>query len=382
MKTLEDCTVLVVDDTEINVDILVDALGVNYKVSVAMDGPTALRVVSENPPDLILLDIMMPGIDGYEVCRRLKADPRFAKIPVIFLTAMAEIGNKTNGFQLGAVDYVTKPFEVLEVQARVKTHLSLVLASHEREHQNEVLEVKVAERTRELALTQDVTIHSLATLCETRDNETGGHILRTQRYVKALAKKLAGHPKFAPHLDARTIQLLFKCAPLHDIGKVGVPDAILLKPGKLTDEEFEIMSTHCGLGFMALEKSEKLFLTENVPSFLAHAKDIAYAHHEKWNGSGYPRRLAGDDIPISGRIMAISDVYDALICKRVYKPPFTHEKAVEIIAKDSGTHFDPDMGHAFLEIQEEFRAIAIELADHEDEPQALAKKTLAGEVMP
>lgn len=374
MKELAECSVLVVDDTEANVDILVEALGDDYDVSVAIDGESALEAVAEDPPDIILLDIMMPGIDGYEVCRRLKQDPDLAKIPVIFLTAMTEIENKTKGFQLGAVDYVTKPFEILEVQARVRTHLSLLLAGRELEHQNEVLEVRVAERTMELALTQDVTIHSLATLCETRDNETGGHILRTQRYVKALAKKLAANPKFAPFLDARTIQLFFKCAPLHDIGKVGVPDAILLKPGKLTDEEFDIMRTHCELGFQALEKSEKLFHSENMPSFLSHAKDIAYTHHEKFNGTGYPRKLAGDDIPISGRIMAIADVYDALICKRVYKPPFTHEKAVEIISKDSGSHFDPDMVEAFLAIQEEFRAIAIELADHEEERETLSRK--------
>jgi putative two-component system response regulator len=367
MKELAECSVLVVDDTEANVDILVEALGDIYDVSVAIDGESALEAVAESPPDLILLDIMMPGIDGYEVCRRLKEDPRYARIPVVFLTAMTEIESKTKGFQLGAVDYVTKPFEVLEVQARVKTHLSLVLASRELEQQNEVLEIKVAERTKELALTQDVTIHSLATLCETRDNETGGHILRTQRYVKALARKLAGHPKFAAQLTPGTIELLYKCAPLHDIGKVGVPDAILLKPGKLTDEEFDIMRTHAELGFQALEKSEKLFQAEDKPSFLAHAKDIARSHHEKYNGTGYPRRLAGDDIPVSGRIMAIADVYDALICKRVYKPPFTHDKAVEIIAKDSGSHFDPDVVEAFLAIQEEFRAIAAELADHEDE---------------
>ncbi len=373
MKELSECSVLVVDDTEANVDILVEALGDSYDVSVAIDGESALEAVTESPPDIILLDIMMPGIDGYEVCRRLKQDPRHARIPVVFLTAMTEVENKTKGFQMGAVDYVTKPFEIMEVQARVKTHLSLMLAGRELEQQNEILEVKVAERTMELALTQDVTIHSLATLCETRDNETGGHILRTQRYVKALAKKLAAHPKFAGQLDPRTIQLLFKCAPLHDIGKVGVPDAILLKPGKLTDDEFDIMRTHCELGFQALEKSEKLFHTGNVPSFLEHAKDIAFTHHEKFNGTGYPRGLAGDDIPISGRIMAIADVYDALICKRVYKPPFTHGKAVEIITKDSGTHFDPDLVEAFLAIQEEFRAIAIELADHEEERESLSR---------
>ena len=239
LKELEDCTVLVVDDTEANVDILVDALGDLYDVAVAMDGESALELIEEDPPDIILLDIMMPGMDGYEVCRTLKTDGRYAKIPVIFLTALTEIENKTKGFQMGAVDYITKPFEVLEVQARVKTHLSLVLAGRELEMQNEILETKVQERTLELAQTQDVTIFGLATLAETRDNETGGHIIRTQHYVKALAEALAKTPAYGDRLDPITIELFHKSAPLHDIGKVGVPDAILLKPGKLTDEEFD-----------------------------------------------------------------------------------------------------------------------------------------------
>jgi len=363
MKELSDCTVLVVDDTEANVDILVDALGESYDVSVAMDGREALESVAEEPPDLILLDIMMPEMDGYDVCQRLKGDERYTGIPIIFLTALTEIENKTKGFKMGAVDYITKPFEITEVQARVKTHLSLVLAGRELEMQNEILEIKVLERTRELAVTQDVTIHSLASLAETRDNETGGHILRTQRYVQALAHQLADDPKYADALDEKTVDLLFKSAPLHDIGKVGVPDAILLKPGKLTDEEFDTMKTHCELGYQALLRAEKLFEMESRPSFLSHARDIAHAHQEKWDGSGYPQGLKGEEIPLSGRIMAVADVYDALICKRVYKPAFPHEKAVSIISEGRGSHFDPDVVAAFLEIQETFKKIASELAD-------------------
>ncbi|MBT3258149.1 MAG: two-component system response regulator [Deltaproteobacteria bacterium] len=365
MKELSDCTVLVVDDTEANVDILVDALGELYDVSVAMDGREAVETVEAEAPDLILLDIMMPEMDGYEVCETLKADHRYTKIPIIFLTALTEIENKTRGFQMGAVDYITKPFEITEVQARVKTHLSLVLAGRELEMQNEILEIKVAERTKELAVTQDVTIHSLAVLAETRDNETGGHILRTQRYVQVLARRLAFNPKFSDVLNEKTVDLFFKSAPLHDIGKVGVPDAILLKPGKLTDEEFTTMKTHCELGYQALLKAEKLFEMESKPSFLSHARDIAYTHQEKWNGSGYPQGLRGEEIPLSGRIMAVADVYDALICKRVYKPPFTHEKAVSIISEGSGSHFDPDVVDAFLEIEESVKRIAAELADDE-----------------
>ena len=365
-EELSQCTVLVVDDTEANLDILVDALGDVYDVSVAMDGESALEAVEEEPPDLILLDIMMPGMDGYEVCSRLKQSPAYAKIPVIFLTALTEVENKTKGFQLGAVDYITKPFEVLEVQARVKTHLSLVLASRELEMQNEILEEKVAERTRELAQTQDVTIFSLATLAETRDNETGGHILRTQRYVEVLARQLAQKPHHADFLTPKTINLLFKSAPLHDIGKVGVPDAILLKPGKLSDEEFDIMKTHAELGFQALVKAEEAFNLDDKPTFLDHARDIALCHHEKWNGKGYPRGLQGEDIPLAGRIMAVADVYDALISKRVYKPPFSHGKATGIIREDSGTHFDPELVEAFLAVEDEFQRIAAEYADHEE----------------
>ncbi len=365
MKELSDCTVLVVDDTEANVDILVDALGELYDVSVAMDGREAVETVEEEPPDLILLDIMMPEMDGYVVCETLKADERYAKIPIIFLTALTEIENKTRGFQMGAVDYITKPFEISEVQARVKTHLSLVLASRELEMQNEILEIKVEERTRELAVTQDITIHGLATLAETRDNETGGHILRTQRYVQVLAQFLADNPKYSDILDKKTVDLLYKSAPLHDIGKVGVPDAVLHKPGKLTNEEFATMKTHCELGYQALVKAEELYESDVRPSFLTHAKDIAYTHQEKWDGSGYPRGLKGEEIPISGRIMAVADVYDALICKRVYKPPFPHEKAVAIISEGSGSHFDPDVVNAFLEIEGTIKRIADELSDSE-----------------
>lgn len=216
----------------------------------------------------------------------------------------------------------------------------------------------VRARTREVEVAQDITIHSLASLAETRDNETGMHILRTQRYVRALASRLVDHPKFVELLNGGTVELLFKSAPLHDMGKVGVPDAILLKPAKLSGEEFDIMKTHCELGLRALIKAENVFDLEDRPSFLSHAKDIIYSHHEKWDGSGYPKGLAGEDIPVAGRLMAVADVYDALISKRVYKPPFTHEKAVSIIQEGRGQHFDPDITDAFVEIHHEFANIA------------------------
>jgi response regulator RpfG family c-di-GMP phosphodiesterase len=240
---------------------------------------------------------------------------------------------------------------------------------------NAYLKAEVERRSRDLQVIQDVTIMAMASLAETRDNETGNHIRRTQHYLRALAKKLEGHPRFADFLSHETIEMLYKSAPLHDIGKVGIPDAILLKPAKLTAEEFEIMKTHTTLGRDAIVAAEKLL--DMPSSFLRHAREIAYYHQEKWDGSGYPEGLAGDAIPVSARLMAVADVYDALISRRVYKPPFPHSKAVEIIKEGRGKHFDPDMVDAFLAIAEEFRAIAERYADSEDEVAVKAREGFA-----
>ncbi|MBU2551943.1 MAG: HD domain-containing protein, partial [Proteobacteria bacterium] len=306
-----------------------------------------------------------------EVCRRLKAEKATRNIPIIFVTAMTEVADETKGLELGAIDYLTKPISPPIVKARVRNHLELKLAKEELENQNEILEIKVQERTREVALTQEVTIESMAILAETRDPETGGHIRRTQNYVRALAVHLKDHPKFTDFLNAASIDLLYKSAPLHDIGKVGVPDAILLKPGKLTDEEFVEMKKHTLYGRDSIKNAEKR-LGDN--SFLGFARDIAYTHHEKWDGSGYPVGLKGEGIPLCGRLMALADVYDALISKRVYKPPFDHGKAVAIITEGRGTHFDPDLVDAFITLEDEFRKIALEFADFEEERAALARK--------
>jgi len=265
------------------------------------------------------------------------------------------------------------------VNARVATHLELKAAREALKHQNEILEEKVRLRTNELADTQDVTIHSLAVLAEYRDNETGGHIMRTQRYVRSMAAHLAAHARFRDYLDKATIELLFKSTPLHDIGKVGVPDNILLKPGKLTDEEFEQMKQHTIYGRDAIITAEERVGRGQSTSFLAIAREITVAHHEKWDGSGYPYGLKEEEIPISGRLMAIFDVYDALISKRVYKPPFPHAEAVEIITQGDGrvmpAHFDPDILEAFAQTHETFRDIAIEHADHTEERVVLARST-------
>ncbi|MBF0235157.1 MAG: two-component system response regulator [Desulfamplus sp.] len=364
MVDISNFTVMVVDDTEANIDVLVNTLEDMYDIQVAMDGETALEDIKEEPPDLILLDIMMPGMDGYEVCQRLKADESTKNIPVIFLTAMTDEKDEAKGLALGAVDYVTKPFSPDLVKARVKNQLEL---KKHRDH----LEELVQERTKELALTQEVTIYSLASLAETRDPETGGHIMRTQRYVKILAEQLKNHPKFQDFMDDRTIELLYQSAPLHDIGKVGVPDSILMKPGKLTEDEFAEMKKHTIRGRDALRVAE-LKLGSN--SFMHYAREIAYTHQEKWDGSGYPDGIKGEEIPISGRLMAIADVYDALVSKRFYKPPFSHKKALEIIKDGKGKHFDPDMVDAFVAIENEVRMIAIELADSEEEKAALTSE--------
>jgi putative two-component system response regulator len=367
---VEKKTVLVVDDTPDNLSLMSGLLKDNYKVKVANNGEKALKIAAAvPPPDLILLDIMMPGMDGYEVCRLLKRDPATVDIPVIFLTAKTEVEDEKKGLELGAVDYITKPISPPIVLARVKSHLALKVQADFLRDKSEFLELEVAKRTREVKAIQDVTILAMASLAETRDSDTGNHIRRTQFYVKALAEHLRSYPRFAGQLTDHTIAMLFKSAPLHDIGKVGIPDRILLKPGRFTPEEFEIMKTHTTLGREAIEHAEQQ-LGMDV-QFLQTAKEIAYGHQEKWDGSGYPQGIAGEAIPLSARLMAVADVYDALISRRVYKDGMPHEKAVQIMVEGRGAHFDPDMLDAFVAIQDQFREIALRFADSDSD---MAKK--------
>jgi len=358
----DKATILVVDDSPDNLALISNLLKGDYKVKIADCGEKALQIVTADlPPDLILLDIMMPGMDGYEVCQRLKHSPVTMNIPVIFLTAKTEAEDEQKGLELGAVDYITKPVSPPVVLARVKNHLALKAMADFLRDQNEFLELEVARRTSEVMAIQDVTILVMASLAETRDSETGNHIRRTQYYVKALAERLSDHPRFAWFLTASNINMLFKSAPLHDIGKVGIPDRILLKPGRFEPHEFEIMKTHTTLGRDAIVHAENALGT-NV-DFLSFAKSFALSHQEKWDGSGYPFGLAGDDIPIPGRLMAVADVYDALISRRVYKAGMPHDEAVQIMIKGRGAHFDTDMLDVFVNIQEEFRSIARRFAD-------------------
>jgi putative two-component system response regulator len=358
--------VLLVDDNTTNLQLLHETLdGQGYKLLIAKNGQTALSIARKADPSIILLDIMMPEMDGYEVCRRLKADAKTTHVPVIFITALSDDEDEAKGLELGAVDYITKPINPELVRARVRNHLEL-------KRYQDHLERMVEERTRRLALTQAVTIESLATLAEYRDPETGGHIKRTQNYVKALAVHLKNHPKYSKELNDEIIDLLYLSAPLHDLGKVGVRDDVLLKAGKLTDEEFEEMKKHTIYGEEALRITEQKL---GEDSFLQYAREIAYTHQEKWDGSGYPQGLKGDEIPTPGRLMALADVYDALISKRVYKPPFPHEKALQIIVEGKGKHFDPDIVDAFLELEDTFRNIALTFADYDEERQMLTAGT-------
>lgn len=355
-------TLLIVDDTPDNLTLISSLLEDDYDIKVATNAEKALRIAtSERPPDLILLDIMKPEIDGYEVCRRLKNNSATRDIPIIFLTARSEIEDEQKGLELGAVDYITKPISPPILMARVKTQLSLKASADFLRDKNDFLEREVARRISEFMAIQDVTILALASLAETRDSDTGNHIRRTQFYVRALAEQLKQHPRFSGFLSDYNINMLFKSAPLHDIGKVGIPDKILLKPGPLEPHEFEIMKRHTTLGREAIEHAERSLGTK--VEFLSMAKEIAYSHQEKWDGSGYPEGLSGDNIPISARLMALADVYDALISRRVYKDPIPHDQATQIILEGKNKHFDPDMVDAFIAIQAQFQTIASSYAD-------------------
>lgn len=352
-------TVLIVDDTIENIQILDLLLRTDYAVRVATNGKAAVDVAHSAPiPDIILLDIMMPDIDGYEVCRQLKASAITQHIPIIFVTAMTDEDDEAKGFNLGAVDFITKPISPRLVQSRVQNHLLL-------KKRNDHLNALVEERTAELFQSRAMTIEALASLAETRDQETGGHIQRTKYYMKHLAELVRKEAPDTWHLSDDTVQLYFDCAPLHDIGKVGIPDSILLKPGRLTPEEFDIMKGHTVLGYKALTRAEANMGTNH---FLSVGAEIAYSHHEKWDGSGYPLGLVGEKIPQSGRLMAIVDVYDALSCKRVYKAAYSPEETIRIMLEGRGKHFDPICLDSFLRHEQEFHAIANQFPD--DPPQS------------
>lgn len=349
--------ILIVDDVPDNLDILYEVLKEDYEIAAAKNGQKAIELAQKLLPDLILMDIMMPEMDGFEACRQLKLNNQTDRIPLIFLTAADKLEHKKRGFELGAVDYVTKPFEIPEILARVKSHIEIKMLRDQLEQDKMLLERKVDERTREIEILKDSTILSLAAVAETRDPETGDHLLRTQRYLIALAIAMQENTNYKDVITNSYVDLLFKSSPLHDIGKVGVPDSILLKPGKLTNEEYEEMKKHTIYGLDTL-KTVQQYTGDN--EFIFMAQEIAYAHHEHWNGNGYPRGLEGKEIPLSGRLMAIADVYDALISERVYKAAMGHEEACEVILSGKGTQFDPEVIEAFEKVMGQFHMISLQ----------------------
>jgi len=342
MDKSNDPMILIVDDIAGNIDLLAEILKDDYQIKVARNGEQALEIVRLNPQiALILLDIMMPGIDGYEVCRRLKEEEKSENIPVIFVTAMDDVADERRGFQLGAVDFLKKPVSAPIVQARVKNHIAL-------HNQNRVLETKVAEKTKllqnaliQLKESSLETIYRLTQAAEYRDEDTGEHIQRMSHYAAAVARELGA--------SAKTVEQILRAAPMHDIGKIGIPDRILLKPDKLDAEEWEIMKQHTTIGGKILSNSSA--------GFIRLGEKIALSHHEKWDGSGYPEGLEGKQIPLVGQIVAIADVFDALTTRRPYKKPFSLEVTYDILNESSGSHFNPQVVEAFFTVEEEILAI-------------------------
>ncbi|MBF0424290.1 MAG: response regulator [Magnetococcales bacterium] len=358
MVVRDRARVFVVDDTETNIDLLVETLGEEYDVGVALDGVAAMDDIAASNPDLVLLDVMMPVMDGYEVCRRLKADARTRDIPIIFITARNEVEDQTQGFALGAVDFISKPFSPPVVQARVRTHVQLRRAREELADQNRILEERVRERTaalqrrtEELNSTQLEIIRRLGRAAEFKDNETGLHVIRMSHYCRILAPR-AG-------LSAEETEVLFLAAPMHDIGKIGIPDGILLKPSALDHEEMLVMRRHPGIGAGIIGRHNSILLET--------ARQVALTHHEKWDGTGYPRGLAGNDIPIVGRITAVADVFDALTSTRPYKAPWSLERTLDWMQGERGRHFDPALIDYFVQNLHEIMKI-YERWKEQDEP--------------
>lgn len=341
--------VLIVDDTPDSVWVLAGALKNFCTIQVASSGEIALETLARTPlPEIVLLDVQMPGIDGFEVCRRIKAEQRTQGIPIIFITSTIDPMDESKGLKLGASDYIHKPFSPDIVRARVMNTVEI-------KRYKDNLHSLVQMKTSILYKTQQSTILALADVAEWRDPDTGEHIKRTQNYVNCIARVLAKNPKYVSELTPQAIELMCMCAPLHDVGKVSIPDAILLKPGKLDNPEFSLMQKHSEFGAEILQKA--LNRVGNDP-FLELAYEVARWHHECWDGSGYPDGLKGEAIPIAARIMSVADVYDALISPRPYKQAFTHEKTVQIITAEKNRRFDPMVVDAFLECHEEIRAIS------------------------
>ena len=355
--------VLCVDDEPLNLILLEAILSpCGYDVVSAANGAEALEIIKTERIDICLLDVMMPGMDGHEVCRRLKSDPQMEHIPVIFITAHNSMEAEEQGLLIGAVDFIRRPISYPIVLARIQTHLQVKYWQDSLQNQNVWLKGEVERRLSEVNRLQESAIMVMVSLAEFRDECTGNHIRRTQKYVGILAERLARLPKYTALLTPQYIELLVKSAPLHDIGKIAIPDNILLKPDKLTVPEFEIMKTHSRRGHEMLRTAGG-YMSEQG-DFLAVAMDIALSHHEKWDGSGYPDSLSGEQIPLSARLMAVADVFDALMTTRPYRATMTCEQVYKIVVESSGSHFDPHIVEVFMNVQDECRDIASKWGDH------------------
>ncbi|MEM6391859.1 MAG: HD domain-containing phosphohydrolase [Planctomycetota bacterium] len=369
---MNDNLILVVDDDPMNRAIAEESLDGEYPVVTAENGLEAIEAVKEHVPSLVLLDIMMPEMDGYTACRAIKESPFGETTQVILVSARASTEERLQGYDAGADDYLTKPFEQDELLAKVRVQLrlrdslfQLARTKTQVAVENNSLEAHVAEQEKELTDTRDLVVFALARLAESRDPETGHHLSRIRNYCKALAEQLQKQGPYADQIDARFTEEIFRASPLHDIGKVGVPDAILLKPGRLTEDEFDVMKTHCDIGAEALRE---VAAQHEGCSFLDMAIEIAQSHHEKYDGTGYPQHLTGRSIPLAARITAVADVFDALTTKRVYKDAFSVERARDIIRSDTGSHFDPAVVAAFEACFDEFVAIRDRLEDADPTP--------------
>ncbi|WP_051379019.1 HD domain-containing phosphohydrolase [Derxia gummosa] len=356
-------TILAVDDTPANLSLLAALLGKRYRVQLAPSGAKALELARRAPPDLVVLDVMMPEMDGYEVCRRLKADPVTADVPVLFLTALSRPEDETRGFEVGGADFVHKPFNAMTVLARVRTQLDLKAWRDAMRDRHAWLQRELDARLAEVERLRESALFTMISFSEFRDHETGNHVRRTREYVRVLAQWLAVHAADAAYrLEPDEIEQIARSAPLHDVGKVAIPDSILLHTGPLGPPAFEVMKTHAMKGWEMLGRIE----TELGPDgtrLLRHARDIARWHHERWDGTGYPDGLAGNAIPLSARLMAVADVYDALISRRPYKEPFPHARALDMIRAGSGGHFDPVIVEALLACHARLDAIALQWQD-------------------
>jgi len=342
--------IMVVDDNPANLKLLEDMLRkYGYDVRSFPRGRLALEAAGLEPPDLILLDINMPEMSGYEVCERLKASKRLSGIPVIFLSALKDTEDKVKGFRSGGVDYISKPFQFEEVQARVSAHVGLRLLQQRFETDNYHLQELVQVQVKQIADAHMATIFAIARLAEARDRETGRHLERIQILCRLLAAGLSEHPRYKTTVNSAWIRNIFHASPLHDIGKVAIPDRILLKPGPLTFEERAIMETHAALGAQTLSA-----VRERYPDneFIEMGIEVTRWHHERWDGGGYPDGLAGEEIPLSARILAVADCYDGIRSRRRYKAAIPHEETCEMILRESGDHFDPVVTAVFEKLAE------------------------------